>query len=150
MLILEMSRKMLETVEQKDVQMMQDMMVKFCCLKVAKVIKEFCARVSNHKMTDKTFFIEAFKTIFYLVTHYPSEQREQLADFCLTFIGVKNIVKDPEVVQFKKLLSDLYALSSYKNIFKDLLDCSYVYWFKDFIPDMLELKTNIDGEFFRL
>lgn len=150
MLLIEMSRKIVEIVEQKDVQLMQDMMVKFSCLRVAKVVKEYCSKVTAQKMNDKTFFIEAFKTVFYLLTHFPSEQRESLSQFCLTFFTVKNIIKDPEVIQFKRILEETFALSRYKQLFREILDCSYLYWYKEFIPDMLDLKTTADGELYRL
>ena len=150
LLIIEMCKKMQEMMEQKDIQMMQEMMIKFNCLKISKVIKEYCGRVQNSKMSDKTFFFEAFKKLFYLVSATPVEQRDQLQDYCLTFIGVKNIIKDPEILQFKKLLQDHRALCNYKSIYREVLDCSFIYWFREIIPDLLQLKTNSDGEYFRL
>lgn len=150
MLLIEMSRKIVEIIEQKDVQMMQDMMVKFSCLRVSKIVKEYCARVTAQKMNDKTFFIEAFKSVFYCLTHFPTDHRESLMQFCLTFFSIKNIIKDPELVQFKRILNDTIALTKYKELFKDILDTSYLYWYKEYIPDMLDVKTTADGEFYRL
>lgn len=150
MLLIEMSQKIVEVIEQKDVQLMQDLMVKFSCLQVAKIVKEYCARVTAQKMNDKTFFIEAFKSVFYLLTHFPSEHRESVSQFCLSFFAIKNIIKDPEVAQFKRLLEETFALSRYKELFKEVLDPSYLYWYKEFIPDMLDIKTTMDGELYRL
>lgn len=148
--ILEMSKKMMELLEQKEMQFMQDMMVKFNGLKIAKVIKEYCQKIQNSKMSDKTYFFEAFKTLFYLISSSPTEQRERLEEYCMTFIGVKNIIKDPEILQFKKLLQDQTALSSYRKIYRDLLDCSFIYWYREYLPDLFELKTKSDGEYFKL
>ena len=148
--LLEMSKKMMDLIEQRDFQLMQDMMVKFSSLAVARILKDFSTRVSNTKHSEKAFYLEAFKALLYLATHYPTEHRGFVSEFCMSFLGVKNIIKDPEVVQFKKTMNDLYNLSTYKQQFRDILDCSYMYWFKEYIPDLIELKTSSDGEFFRL
>lgn len=150
MLLIEMSRKIMEIIEQRDVQMMQDMMVKFSCLSASRIVKDYCTKITAQKMNDKTFFIEAFKTVFYSLTHFPSNHRDSLMQFCLTFFSIKNIIKDPEVNQFKRLLSQTTALCKFKNLFREILDTSYLYWYKEYIPDMLDIKTTADGEFYRL
>jgi WASH complex subunit 7 len=150
LLLVEMAKKMMELIEQKDIQLMQDVMVRFSSLRVAKGMRELTTRFSNQKMSDKTFLIEPFKSMFHLCNRFPTEQREHLLNFSMSFIGYKNIIKEPEIVQFKHYLGDLQALANYKNIFRELLDCSFLYWYKEFIPDMLEIKTTGDGEYFRL
>lgn len=150
LLLVEMKKKMMEVLEHKDTQIMQDFMVKFLCLKITRVIKEYCNRITSQKLSDKTFIIEAFRTIFFLTTHQPSEQREMLRTYCVTFLGIKNIVKEPEVAQFNKMILELNALVNYKQYFREGLDCSYLYWLKELIPEMLELKTTVDGEYFRM
>lgn len=149
LLLLEMSKKLMEIVEQKDMQLMQDMMIRFCSLNIGKIIREFCTKIANSKMSDKTFYLEAFKTLFYMTCQHPTEERNHVATFCMSFLGVKNALKDPEIIQFKKSYSDLVALSTYKQQLKEILDCSILYWYKDLIPNFLDIKTSTDGEYFR-
>lgn len=150
MLLLEMSKKMMNVIEQKDIQLMQDMMVKFLSIRICKLLKEFSVKVSNVKMSDKTFLFEPFRCLFSLMKHFPTEQRMVMADYCKTFLGIKNIIKEPELVQIRKIYEDLNSLANYKQIFRNILDCSFVYWYKDLIPDMFETKAKTDGEYFRI
>jgi len=151
LMLINLSKKMEEVLNNRDVQLMHDMMIKFMGLNIARMVKAIYKKLEAGKSTlEKELIIAAFKLNFTTLNHYPTTQRKMIIRLCSDFLRVKSILKESEQQQFSDLLWEFDLLIHYKEYYKDTLSCSFSYWIRDMMADFLGMMAKSEGEYFRL
>jgi WASH complex subunit 7 len=151
LMLINLSKKIEEIINSREIELMQDMMIKFKGLEVAKKMRAFYSRVKNAKnFTGQRFLKSAYQLNFVSMTHYPTHQRRMIMELCCNFLKFKGVLKEQEYAAFMDDVWVYHLLSNFTEHYKEALSCSFSYWIRDMMSDFLGLMSETDGEYFRL
>lgn len=104
-------------------------------LKIKTALDQAQAKIKKGSAVKQEMF-QAIKIMTDVISGPPSKQRSSIAKFCLNFLAPKKdkIFKDAEYEDFKYYFWKNNFLAQYQIIFKDVCDCSFLYWTKDLLP----------------
>lgn len=151
LMLINLSKKVEETINEREVQMMQDMMIKYMGLNLARRMRTYIQRLKSAKIsTGKDFIKSVYNLNYRTLTHYPTHQRRMIFQLCSDFLKLKNVLKEKEYMNFMDLLWEYDLIINFKEYYKEALSCSFSYWIRDMMADFLEMMSKADGEYFRL
>lgn len=151
LMLINLSKKMEETINGREIQLMQDMMIKYMGLNLARRLQEYLKRIKAAKIpAGKDFLNSVYAMNYRTLTHYPTHQRRMIFQLCSDFLKLKNILKDKEYTNFMDLLWEYDLIINFKEYYKESLSCSFSYWIRGMMADFLEMMSKADGEYFRL
>ena len=152
LMLINMSKKVEEVINGRDIQMMHDFIIKYLGLQLSKTMVTIIQKLqaAKSRLPGKEFLSAVYKMKYSALKRYPTHQRMMIMDLCSDFFKVKGVLKEVEYQNFSRMYARYKLICNYKEIYKTRLSCSFSYWIRDMMSDFLDMMSKSDGEYFRL